>query len=241
LADKPKEFILKDLQEFDGTQGKPALIAFAGRIIDVSTSEHWQHGHHMATHQAGGDLTREIDAAPHGPEVLDRFPQVGLLKAEETAREEIPPFLSRLFHYVPLLRRHPHPMLVHFPIVFMTSTTGFSILFLLTEIRSFETTAWHCLWGGVLFTPLAIMTGLFTWWLNYEAEWLRQVIIKMVLSPILLVVSLVTLMWRFLNPEILLLWQTGSLLYFGFILSLAPLAAAIGWFGGTLSFPVEED
>ncbi len=241
MADKPKEFILKDLQEFDGAQGKPAFIGFEGRIIDVSTSEHWQHGHHMATHQAGGDLTREIDAAPHGPEVLDRFPQVGLLKAKETAREEIPPFLSRLFHYVPLLRRHPHPMLVHFPIVFMTSATGFSILFLLTGIRSFETTAWHCLWGGVLFTPLAIMTGLFTWWLNYEAEWLRQVIIKMVLSPILLVVSLVTLMWRFLNPEILLLWQTGSLLYFGFILSLAPLAAAIGWFGGTLSFPVEED
>lgn len=241
MADKPKEFTLKDLREFDGTQGKPVRIAFEGRVIDVSASERWHHGHHMATHRAGGDLTREIGAAPHGPEVLDRFPQVGVLKVEEPVRKEVPAFLSRLFHYLPLMRRHPHPMVVHFPVVFMISTTGFSILYLLTGIRSFETTAWHCLWGGVLFTPVAMGTGLFTWWINYEAEFLRQVTLKLVLSPILLLVSGLALMWRYLDPEILVSWSAASFLYFGLLLALPPLVAAIGWFGATLSFPIEKE
>jgi predicted heme/steroid binding protein/uncharacterized membrane protein len=241
LADELKEFSLKDLQEFHGAEGKPAYIAFEGRIMDISASEHWHYGHHMGTHQAGNDLTQEIDAAPHGPEVLERFPQVGVLKTEEAEREEFPAFLSRLFHYVPLLRRHPHPMVVHFPIVFMIATTGFTILYLLTGYRSFETTAWHCLWGGVLFTPVAIATGLFTWWINYEAEWLRQVIIKMVLSSLLFFIALIALIWRYRNPDILASWGTGSLVYFGLIFTLTPLVVAIGWFGATLSFPLEEE
>jgi len=241
LAEEPKEFSLEDLKEFRGAEGRPGYIAFGGRIIDISASKHWHHGHHMGTHQAGHDLTGEIDAAPHGPEVLERFPQVGVLKTDEADREEIPAFLSRLFHYVPLLRRHPHPMVVHFPTVFMIAATGFTLLYLLTGQRSFETTAWHCLWGGVLFTPVGIATGLFTWWINYEAEWLRQVIIKMALSPILFFIGLTALIWRYRRPDILAAWGTESLIYLGLILALTPLVVAIGWFGATLSFPLEEE
>ncbi len=123
----------------------------------------------------------------------------------------------------------------------MVATTGFTILYLLSGLRSFETTAWHCLWGGVLFTPVAIATGLFTWWINYEAEWLRQVVIKMILSPLLFLVGLIALIWRYLHPGILISWTGASLVYFGLILILTPLVVAIGWFGATLSFPLEEE
>jgi len=241
LSDQRKNFSPQELQEFHGAGGRPAYIAFADRIIDVSASPHWRHGRHMGTHQAGRDLTSEIDAAPHGPEVLDRFPQVGELKKEEKEREDIPAFLVRLFHYVPLLKRHPHPMVVHFPTVFMIATTGFAILYLLTGVPSFETTAWHCLWGGVLFTPVAIATGVFTWWINYDAEWLRQVTIKMVLSPVLFLVGLIVLVWRYRHPDILTSWGPAGLVYVALILALTPLVIAIGWFGATLSFPLEEE
>jgi predicted heme/steroid binding protein/uncharacterized membrane protein len=238
VADKPREFTLEELREFDGAQGKPAYIVFEGRVIDVSASKHWCHGHHMVAHRAGRDLSREIETAPHGAEVLERFPQVGALKP--AANKGIPPFLARLFHYVPFLKRHPHPLTVHFSIVFMISATGFTLLYLLTEARTFETTAWHCLWGGVLFTPVAIATGLFTWWLNYKTEWLRPVKIKLALSPVLLVASAAALIWRHLDPGILVYWRKLSLLYLGLILSLAPLVAAIGWYGSLLSFPPEK-
>jgi predicted heme/steroid binding protein/uncharacterized membrane protein len=239
-VDSNKKFTLKDLEEFDGTNDRPAYLVFEGRVIDVTTSQHWHRGHHMGTHQAGEDLTREIGSAPHGPEKLENFPQVGVFTSDEIAKEEIPPFLLWLFHYVPLLRRHPHPMLVHFPIVFMISTTGFNLLYLLTREPAFETTAWHCLWGGVLFLPLALATGLFTWWINYEAEWLRQVKIKLVLSPLLFFLALSALIWRYLHPDILISWQPFSLEYCGLIFSLTPLVIVIGWYGASLSFPLEK-
>jgi predicted heme/steroid binding protein/uncharacterized membrane protein len=236
-----KKFSLGELKAYNGAEGKPAYIVYQSRVIDVSTSKLWQGGHHMDSHLAGEDLTRAVVAAPHGPEVFERFPEVGVLRQAEAEKEEIPAFLSRLLHRVPLLRRHPHPMVVHFPIVFMMSTAGFNLLFLLTGNRSFEVAAWYCLWGGVLFSLPAIATGLFTWWLNYEAEYVRQVIIKLILSPFMLLIGTVLLIWRYLAPEILVSWQPVSYLYLGCSLALSAMAGAIGWFGGTLSFPLEGD
>jgi predicted heme/steroid binding protein/uncharacterized membrane protein len=241
LTDPKKEFSLEELKDCNGSGGKPVYIVYQNRVIDVSASKRWQGGHHMGSHQAGQDLTRDIVAAPHGPEVFERFPQVGILRRTKADRKKIPAFLSRLFHSVPLLRRHPHPMVVHFPIVFMISNAGFNLLFLLTGNRSFEVTAWYCLWGGVLFSLPAIATGLFTWWINYEAEYLRQVVLKMILSPLMVLLGIVTLIWRYLNPEILVSLKPVSYLYLACSLTLAVMAAAIGWFGGTLSFPMEGD
>jgi len=241
LTEPKKEFSLEELKAFNGADGKPVYIVYRDRVIDVSTSKHWHTGHHMGAHYAGQDLTREFEAAPHGPEVFERFPEVGIVRQADTGQEKTPAFLSRLFHYAPLLRRHPHPMVVHFPIVFMMSTAGFNLLFLLTGNRSFEITAWYCLWGGVLFSLPAIATGLFTWWLNYEAEYFRQVIIKMILSPLMVLLGTALLIWRHMDPEILVSLQPVSYLYFGGTLALAVMAGAIGWFGGTLSFPLDGD
>jgi predicted heme/steroid binding protein/uncharacterized membrane protein len=241
LPDPKKKISFEELEACNGAEGKPAYIVYQDRVIDVSTSQRWQSGHHMGAHYAGKDLTRELEAAPHGPEVFERFPEVGVLRQAEVGRDRIPPFLARLFHSVPLLRRHPHPMIVHFPVVFMISNAGFNLLYLLTGNLSFEVTAWYCLWGGVLFSLPAIPTGLFTWWINYEAEYLRQVIIKMILSPLMLFLGTALLIWRYLDPGILVPLKPLSCLYLAGSLALAVMAAAIGWFGGTLSFPLEGD
>jgi predicted heme/steroid binding protein/uncharacterized membrane protein len=241
LAKSKKVFSPEELQANNGAKGKPAYIVYQNRVFDVTASQRWPDGHHMGSHQAGHDLTRDIVAAPHGPEVFERFPEVGVLSRTAAAQEQIPPWISRLFHAVPLLRRHPHPMVVHFPIVFMISNAGFNLLYLLTVNSSFEVTAWYCLWGGVLFSLPAIATGLFTWWINYEAAFLRQVIIKMILSPLMFFLGMALLIWRYLDPAILVPLKPLSWLYLAGSLSLAVMVAAIGWFGGTLSFPLEGD
>ncbi len=235
-----KEFDLESLSKFNGQNGGPVYIACQGRVIDVSNSKLWNTGLHMKRHQAGQDLTADIEAAPHGLEVLDRYAQVGTLEKKEVSERPMPQFLSGLLVRHPILRRHPHPMVVHFPIVFMFAATLFNLLYLITEIKSFEVTALHCLGGGILFTPLAILTGWFTWWLNYLAKPMRPVTIKICFSILLMAVSIGAFIWRIWDPGILLSFTGRSTFYFLLILSLVPIVTVIGWFGGTLTFPSKE-
>ncbi|OGP30197.1 MAG: cytochrome B5 [Deltaproteobacteria bacterium GWC2_42_11] len=75
-----REFINGELKSFDGKNGKPAYISYNGAVYDVSDSAQWADGEHFGMHTAGDDLTNGIDAAPHGPEVFDILPKVGVLK-----------------------------------------------------------------------------------------------------------------------------------------------------------------
>ena len=216
-------------------------IAQGGKVFDVTGSKLWKAGLHMKRHHAGKDLTADIQAAPHTPEVLDRYPQVGILKKEAVSERKIPASLSRLLSHFPMLRRHPHPMVIHFPIVFTLSTTGFTVLYLLTGYRGFDATAFHCLGGGVLFTPIAILTGFYTWWLNYMAKPNRSVSIKKPLSFLLFAVQITAFAWRFMVPDILTCSGYVTIVYVILILSLAGIVTVIGWFGAMLTFPIEKE
>ena len=72
-------FTRESLVEFDGKDGRPAYVAYEGKVYDVSGSVMWEGGDHQGEHSAGGDLTAEMDDAPHFPDELDAFPVVGSL------------------------------------------------------------------------------------------------------------------------------------------------------------------
>jgi predicted heme/steroid binding protein/uncharacterized membrane protein len=247
--DQEREFTLAELAEKNGADGHPTYIAYQGKVYDVSGSSMWEEGRHMDVHRAGHELSSELAEAPHGEEVLERYPQVGVIREEEVVDEGPEAGLSparkfwlRMLKRLPLLRRHPHPMLVHFPIVFMIATTVFTIIYLISGMKSFEVTGFHCLGGGVLFTPAAMASGAFTWWLNYDAKFFRPVIIKLTLSPVLFLVSAGTFVWRLLNPEILAnLAHWPSLVYLALICSLTPLVGIIGACGAELTFPLPHE
>lgn len=75
-----KKFTKDELAKNNGKNGVPALIAYDGKIFDVSKSFHWQNGHHQVLHSAGEDLTESLSQAPHGAEKLEPFPIIGKLK-----------------------------------------------------------------------------------------------------------------------------------------------------------------
>jgi len=116
----------------------------------------------MKRHSAGLDLASEFPAAPHEEEVFERYPQVGILREKTEPMRAMPAILSSLISRFPFLERHPHPMTVHFPIVFFLSVALFNILYLLYGVESFKSTSLHCLIAGLLSMPVAMLTGLFT-------------------------------------------------------------------------------
>lgn len=236
-----KTFTEAELAEFNGKDGKPIYIAYKGKVYDVSESKMWKGGLHMKRHNAGADLTTDIQAAPHEADVLERYPQVGMLKKEEEPVRPMPSWLAWLLDTNPFFRRHPHPMTVHFPIVFMLCNPFFNTLFLLTGNTAFETTAYHCLGGGILFMAVAMATGYFTWWYNYLGRMMKPVAVKIPLSIAALVIAIVLFVWRWNVPDVITNPQGTNVLYFVLSLSFIPMISVMGWYGATMTFPIEEE
>ena len=131
-------------------------------------------------------------------------------------------------------------MLAHFPIVFLLSATCFSLLFRFTGDRSFDDTAFSCLGGGLLTLPPTMATGLFTLWLNFEGGADQTVRLEKALSYAVMVITAAAFVWRWLNPRVLTDLSGVNLIYFSLVLALTPLVTANGYFGGMLTFPLEE-
>jgi uncharacterized membrane protein len=153
----------------------------------------------------------------------------------------LPPALARLLERFPQLRRRPHALLAHFPIVFLLSATFFSVLFLLTGHRSFDDTAFYCLGGGLLTMPPTVATGLFTHWLNFPGSLHRTVHLEKALSYSVMGIVAAAFVWRWLNPDVLKDLTGVNFIYFFLVLSLTPLVTANGYFGGMVTFPLEEE
>lgn len=238
-----KVYTSEKLAEADGRPGSPVLAAVDGKVYDVSTSRKWADGIHMRRHHAGTDLSIDINSAPHGREVLERFEVVGtfdetLREARPGIRGEIETWLSR--H--PFFRRHPHPAIVHVPV-------GLAVVFPILEIGGLvfqssrtEWAAFCCLLMAILAIPAAIASGYFTWWINYEAGDFPTVRRKRHLAWASLVLGVLVVLLRsvvILDP--LNLHDVYVVAYLAGILALAAMVGYVGFLGGTLTFPYEHD
>jgi uncharacterized membrane protein len=188
----------------------------------------------MNRHPAGKDLAGEISAAPHGTEVLERYPQVGVLK--KGAPEEVkhlPPGLQTLLQKFPMARRHPHPMVVHFPIALLMASSLLVLLYLIFKIPSFENTSFHLLILGAIASPFAMATGLFTWWVNYRLKVTLFVKRKVQFSILLLIFEIILILWRSSASQI------SNPIYFILVVILTPIVSILGYYGGQMTFPAE--
>jgi predicted heme/steroid binding protein/uncharacterized membrane protein len=236
-----KSFTKEELTQYNGQDGQPIYIAHKGNVYDVSESKLWKGGLHMRRHSAGADLTTDIQAAPHDTEVLGRYPRIGTLSVEEQATRRLPGLIAWLLDTNPFFRRHPHPMTVHFPIVFMLSYPVFNLLYWVTGNGGFESTAFHCLGGGIIFLAIAMGTGFLTWWYNYMGRMMKPVAIKICASAATLILAVITFIWRLKNPEVMFSLQGINAVYFFCSLAFVPLISVIGWYGAALTFPIENN
>ncbi len=234
-----RKFTQERLAQFNGTEGKPVYVSVDGKVYDVSGSRFWKAGQHMKRHASGQELTSELSAAPHGKEVLDRdvVRQVGILVKEDP--EEIPPFLTALFKQFPILRRHPHPMMVHFPMAYLIGGAFLMVLDVMApKLAPFEPMAFAMLLLAAFFTPLSIVTGLLTWWVNYGGRRMYRVTRKLQLAVLLALTEIVCLVMRIRGP---VEGEVAGGVYFALMLAMAVIAVMLGYHGGRLTFPYERE
>ena len=133
-----------------------------------------------------------------------------------------------------MARRHPHPMMVHFPIAFLMASSLFYLLFSKFLYPSLRTTSIHLLILGAISTPFAIATGLLTWWINYKLKLTRFIKRKIQLSILLLVIEVIFIL--FLIGEVEISYYTYLIL----MLLVTPIVILLGYYGGQMTFPAEK-
>ncbi len=67
-----RKFTIEELSEYDGKAGRPAYVAYNGKVYDVTEAYLWIEGNHMGEHDAGKDLTEGMATSPHGDRVVER-------------------------------------------------------------------------------------------------------------------------------------------------------------------------
>lgn len=74
-----RKFTLEELKQYDGRDGRPAYVAYKGKVYDVTENFLWIDGNHQGQHEAGRDLSEDMASAPHGEETLERVKLIGVL------------------------------------------------------------------------------------------------------------------------------------------------------------------
>jgi hypothetical protein len=72
------------------------------------------------------------------------------------------------------------------------------------------------------------------------ARMMKPIAIKIPLSLALLIVAIILFFWRLNDPEVMDGVQSSNLLYLVLVLALAPMVSIVGWFGATMTFPIEK-
>ena len=243
-AKKPevRRFTPGELAHYDGQDGREAYVAYKGFVFDVTTSLLWRKGKHVNEHSAGQDLTREMAAAPHADDVMARFPIVGVLVADEAAAVApaielipAPPFVAFF------LKKHFHPVTVHYPIALGLVASLLTIPELLlhgsTTGQNLMLVAWWMVLTSAVFTMPAAVTGVWSWTYNYGGVLSSIYVWKLSLTVALCVLAAATVTLHWTQGQQIAAGESMYWLYSALVLLHGPVVIGLGWFGGKITFP----
>ncbi len=139
----------------------------------------------------------------------------------------------------PLLRLHPHPVSVHFPIAL---TIVAALLVIAGRIfpsmaADLHTAARIDLVLAALFTLPAIGTGFFSHYYDYGNSWTSTFKIKLILSAIFLPILMITLIVLFIGGDGATMAPWLKVFFTTLVCLLAVNVMALGYFGGRITFP----
>ncbi|KAA0258835.1 cytochrome b5 [Deferribacter autotrophicus] len=223
-----------EVKEFNGENGKPAYIIYKNKVYDVTNSKLWKNGKHANRHSAGEELTDFISMAPHTEEVLQRY-NIKFVAELEDDIEKVEDKKDKF--RVLYTKLHPHPIFIHYPMGIFYFGYFMLLLHLITRNVYFEKASYYALVCAFLSIFPAVLSGILSWWLNYEATFTKIFKYKIVFSILLSLISFLTLIIRSSHPD--LSSTSGIIFYIYFFLYtlIIPTLTFIAYNGGKITWP----
>lgn len=230
------EFTEEELLKYNGNDELAAYVAFKGKVYDVSLSKFWKNGNHFKKHFAGHDLTAELADAPHGDEVFQNCPQVGVLIASpnEVSLDEDEEKKERYRQWY--AKYHPHPAVVHFPIALHYFSGFVDVLFLTNPTAEYEAAVFLSFLIATVMGFVALIAGVFSWWINYNFSTSQPFVIKLIGALFTLFVGLVPLVQKFMNPDVPFSHGMDGWIYHGIIFMTVISVTIVGYYGGKITW-----
>jgi len=230
---------LRELKAFDGREGKPAYIAYRGRVYDVSGSPLWQSGEHEGLHRAGEDLTPMLGDAPHGEEVFARYPVVGTLDAAASPPPSAAADPSRerqrrwqaWYH-----KYHPHPMLVHFPIALHLFAAATDLLFFAAPKAAYAAAVFYTFFAATVTGAAAMLPGILSWKINYGYALTRPFIVKLAVSVAMLFAGVAAIVLYLEASGVVYTLRAEGIVYHAVVLLTGAGVIVLGYYGGKITW-----
>jgi 2-oxoglutarate ferredoxin oxidoreductase subunit alpha len=225
-----------ELRRYNGKNGNRAYVAFRGVIYDVTESVLWKNGEHEEMHFAGTDLTEAMADAPHSDEVFSDFPVVGRLEAATPDRPKAQDISDKERKRLWYRRYHPHPYTVHFPIALHFFAAGLDIAFFVNPKDAYELGVFYAFFTATVMGAVAMVPGIFSWWVNYDFKPVRALVIKLYVAVITLFIGVAGLWLRISDSDIAYGSSIGSLYYHFAVLVTVPTVVILAYYGGKLTW-----
>lgn len=231
-----QQFSEEELRHYNGQDGMPAYIAYNGQVYDVTLSKFWKEGSHFKKHFAGHDLTAEMANAPHSDEVFASYPCVGRFVPACPFTPENKKERYRQWYAV----YHPHPMVIHFPIALHYFSAGTDVLFLSNPSVEYEAAVFLSFLIATVMGLVALMTGVFSWWINYDFSMSRAFVVKLIGAIFTLVVGLIPLAQKMMNPDVPFSTGVDGIIYHAIIFMTVISITVVGYYGGKITWGARQ-
>lgn len=139
-----------------------------------------------------------------------------------------------------VLRRHLHPISVHFPNGLLPASVVFLVLGIFFGFAGFNEAGFYNMVFVLINMPVVMITGYLEWQRRYKGAKTVLFLTKIACSIVVLVSLLILVIWRFVNPAVTDPGSVDRLIFLSIAGAMLAAAGIAGHLGGKLVFAGRE-
>lgn len=182
-----------------------------------------------------------------GDEPPEKCPRCGAdrskfveIRAKNDPSKKAPDTLSesRVFDRLAslMVKHHLHPISVHVPNGVLPLSVFFTLMAAFFKLEQLGSAAFYNMIFVVLSMPVVLLSGYIDWQKRFGGNLTKIFITKMICGATVSILSLITVLWRIIDPNVLFASFSGRGLFLFIQLAMLGAAGVAGYCGGKLVF-----